>query len=145
MINVLVEDPAAVGGWLALQQPEIGLKLGPDTFAATQATLKRTTATNAFSPGTFTLRADPDTTTETVSVYVSDGSVAARDAKVEHLLSLFGRIRFLLRKVSETGTLEMVGQASDYALNNQREFLHAGITLITFSVPVLPYRRTVVE
>lgn len=140
MINVLIEDSAAVSGWLALQDERAGLKLHPDTFASSQMTHKRITASNVFVPGTFTVRSTPDNIEETVGVYVSDESIASRDRKVDYLIGLFTRVSFRLIKQSEHGSVMMVGQCADYTSNNQREYLHGGITLITFRVPVLPYK-----
>jgi len=143
MIDLLIEDPGTVGGWLSLEQPDRSLYLGADTFANSAMTLKRITASNAYVPGTYTVRVTPDNTMEIISVYITDDNMARRRDKTDYLVALFTRTNYPLMLVMEGRTEMLTGQAADYQINNQREFLHAGVTLITFNVPVLPTRKVV--
>ena len=143
MIDLLIEDPGSSSGWLSLERPDKSLYLHADTFASSQMTLKKVTASNAYIPGTYVVRATPDNTTETIAVYVSDTNDATREQKADYLIGLFTRVNYQLMKVLSTHSVLMTGQAADYQINNQREFLHSGLTLITFSVPVLPTKRLV--
>jgi hypothetical protein len=143
VIDLLIEDPGTSGGWLSLERLDRSLYLGADTFANSAMTLKRITASNAYVPGTYTVRATPDNTMETISVYITEDNMALRRDKAEYLVSLFTRTNYQLMLVMEGRTEIMTGQAADYQINNQREFLHAGITFITFNVPVLPLRKVV--
>ena len=143
MIDLLIEDPGTSGGWLSLERQDRSLYLGADTFANSAMTLKRVTASNAYVPGTYTVRATLDNTLENISVYITDDNMARRRDKVDYLVSLFTRTNYQLMMVMEGRTELMTGQAADYTINNQREFLHAGVTFITFSVPILPTRKVI--
>lgn len=141
MIDLLIEDVQTPGGWFSLERADRSIYLGSETFANSSMTLKRITASNTYIPGTYTVRATPDNITETVAVYITDSNMGLRWQKTEYLVSLFLRTNYQLMLVMDTRTELMTGQAADYTVNNQREFMHAGITLITFNVPVLPLRK----
>ena len=147
ILNLLVEDPGARSGWLALEDPDSGLRLGANTFAQSAATVRRVDASNPYVPGTFTVRAVPDNVTTSVELQVFDSSTLSRESKVSHLVSLFTRSSYRLRQVvDEPGVaIEMVAQAADWQANTQREFLHAGLTVLVFNFSVLPGREKVVH
>lgn len=146
ILNVLVEDPGAQSGWLALEDPASGLRLGAQTLAQSAAQVKRVEASNPLVPGTYTVRAVPDNSSTLVEVQVFDGSSAERERKVAYLASLFTRASYRIRVVvDEPGTaVEMVAMAADWQTQSQREFMHAGLTVVTFSFTVLPGKEHVV-
>ena len=140
-MQVLVEDPENPTGWLALEQASEVLTLTADTFAQASITLKRTTVSNPLVPGTYTVRALPDTTTETIGVFIRHPDPKIADDLATHLIDLFSRVRYTLRWIHDSLDVLMTGQAADYTRSTIREFRHAGVIQLTFSVPVLPDRR----
>lgn len=140
MINILIEDPDHPGGWLPLQNPAVGLELEGSTLSTLASSVKRTTASNPFIPGTYTTRAVPDNITTNIAVNVRDKDLAQVTVKVEHLVSLFTRASFKLIVRYETKAWMSTAQAADYSINNQREFMHAGLSVVSFNVPLLPAR-----
>lgn len=140
ILNLLIEDPGTESGWLALEDPEAGLRLGANTLANTSSTVKRVSASNPYIPGTYTVRSVADNHDETVEVQVLDASSVTRKQKVDYLVGLFTRASYRLRLiVDQPGTaIEVVAQAADWQLNNQAEFMHYGMTVATFTFTVLP-------
>jgi hypothetical protein len=143
IINILVEDPNSNSGWLALENERMGLRIGADTLAQVTSTVKRTQASNPFIPGTYTVRAVPDNTTAPVSVQVYEDDPAVRSEKVEYLVALFTRAAYSIVIKYETKAWMSTAQAADHQINNQREFLHGGLTVVTFNVSMLPSRTEV--
>jgi hypothetical protein len=141
--ELYVNDTDVPGGWFPLQTEDRRMYLSSETFVNRSQTLKRVTASNVFIPGTYTVRATPDNTTETVGIYVVESDTATREELLDHLIALFSRPQFTMMKVEDTTTQLLYCQASDYVMNIQKEFRHAGMVLLTFTVPVLPTRRTV--
>lgn len=140
ILNLLIEDPGTETGWLALEDPEAGLRLGASTLAQTSSQVKRVSASNPYVPGTYTVRSVADNANEAVEIQVLDPESASRRAKVDYLIGLFTRASFRMRIiVDQPGTaVELIGQAADWSLNNQAEFMHYGMTVATFSFQVLP-------
>lgn len=140
--ELYVSDATVVDGWFPLQSQDGRIYLHADTMAMKQQTLKRVVASNVYIPGTYTIRATPDNTTETVGIWCHIEDPTDREALVDYLIALFTRPNFRMMRIEEETTTLFWCQASDYQINNQREFRHAGVTLATFNVPILPGKET---
>jgi hypothetical protein len=143
VLNILVEDPNSASGWLMLENERMGLRIGADTMAQITGTVKKTQASNPFIPGTYTVRAVQDNATSPVSVNVYEDDPAIRSEKVEYLVALFTRAAYSIVTKYETKAWMTTAQAADYQINNQREFLHGGLSIVTFNVSFLPGRTEV--
>lgn len=140
--ELFVSDANVPDGWFPLQTSDGLLYLHGETMGQTSMTLKRVTANNVYVPGTYTIRATPDNHTEKIGIYVHIDDAKQREELVDYLITLFTRPQFKVMQVQDDVTYLHWCQAADYQITNQREFRHAGLTLATFNVPMLPKKET---
>lgn len=141
VLELFVEDSGSLDGWFPLQRSDGKLWLHADTMAKKSVGLKRVTVSNVYIPGTFTVRAVKDNSTEVVGVYIRSDDDDELESIADYVVGLFTRASFTIMKVKGNRTELMTAQASDYSQDTTREYLHAGLTLLMFSVPILPTRR----
>lgn len=143
VLELFVEDSGSLDGWFPLQRSDGKLWLHSDTFAKRTVTIKRSTVSNVYIPGTYTVRAVQDNATETVAVFIRSDDPDEGEAIADYLTELFTRPSFTIMSVKGNRTQLMTGQAADFSKDTTREYMHSGVILMVFSVPVLPNRRTV--
>lgn len=140
--ELFVSDANVQDGWFPLQTGDGSIWLHADTMNNTSVQLKRVTAANVYVPGTYTIRATQDNHTENVGVFVNIKSPRDREELVDYLVLLFTRPQFKVMQVMADVSYLHWCQASDYTINNQREYRHADLTLVQFKVPMLPRKET---
>lgn len=128
-----------IKGWLELQSKSgYPYRIGRNSFSESARTQRRTTVTNPFVKGSFTVASVPENIEETVEVWVSGDSHYEMEAALDVLVEAFEQTNFLLERRIEDSWKRWFCQAADVTVRTQAEYLHSKIAMLTATIPRLP-------
>jgi len=123
-------------GWLEVNYGVY--ELHKESFNAQQRTMRRTTTTNPFVPGTFTVNAVSDNVVENLAVWVTGDTHYEMDVAIQVLVDALEQPSYLIERRIEDSWQTWWCYAADVAISTQHEYLHARRALVQAQVPRLP-------
>lgn len=135
-----VEGPD--GRWIDLND-RLNYQLEGSSFGERSVTVRTGELTNALVSGSFATAALPENITETVAVWVRGSSSYDVRAKEEALADAFTQVSYRFLKRVGNASEYWICLPASYKIATQREFLHAGISLFTATVPRRPEKDLV--
>lgn len=113
-------------------------RLHADSFAESAETWRKDEVDNPFVEGSWTVNALRENVTETLSVWVKDSSLRTTLLAAEVLRDAFRQRNYTLEATFNDLRCTYTCYVADSSVNVQREFRHAGMALVTFTIPRHP-------